>query len=102
MSPHDAVAHAHTSTTTSPVAVSHPLDALTAAEITAGRAILEAAELVTETTRFPNVLPIEPEREAVAGFREGDPIDRGALLVFLRRLIADNRAGGWRKLTGRR
>ena len=36
------------------------------------------------------------------GFREGDPIDREALLVFLRRLIADNRAGGWRKLTGRR
>jgi hypothetical protein len=34
-------------------------------------------------------------------FREGDPIDREALLVFLRRLIADNRAGGWRKLTGR-
>ena len=36
------------------------------------------------------------------GFREGDPIDREALLTFLRRLIADNRAGGWRKLTGRR
>lgn len=36
------------------------------------------------------------------GFREGDPIDREALLVFLRRLIADNRAGGWRALTGRR
>jgi hypothetical protein len=36
------------------------------------------------------------------GFREGDPIDREALLAFLRRLIADNRAGGWRKLTDRR
>lgn len=36
------------------------------------------------------------------GFREGDPIDREALLAFLRRLIADNRAGGWRTLTGRR
>lgn len=36
------------------------------------------------------------------GFREGDPIDREALPAFLRRLIADNRAGGWRKLTGRR
>jgi hypothetical protein len=35
-------------------------------------------------------------------FREGDPIDREALLIFLRRLIADNRAGGWRTLTGRR
>lgn len=83
MSPHDAVAHAHTSTTTSPVAVSHPLDALTADELTAGRAILEAAGLVTETTRFPNVLPVEPEREAVAGFREGDPIERRLLFVLL-------------------
>ena len=36
------------------------------------------------------------------GFREGDPIDREALLAFLRRLIADNRTGGWRTLTGRR
>lgn len=36
------------------------------------------------------------------GFREGDPIDREALLTFLRRLIADNRAGGWRTLTGGR
>lgn len=36
------------------------------------------------------------------GFREGDPIPRTALLAFLRRLIADNRAGGWRRLSGPR
>ncbi len=32
------------------------------------------------------------------GFREDDPVDEVALTAFLRRLIADNRAGGWRKL----
>ena len=31
-------------------------------------------------------------------FYEGDPIDEPALLEFFRALIADNRAGGWRKL----
>jgi hypothetical protein len=32
------------------------------------------------------------------GFEEGDPIDRPALLTFLRQIVANNRAGGWRKL----
>jgi hypothetical protein len=31
-------------------------------------------------------------------FWEGDPIDEPALLEFLRAIIANNRAGGWRKL----
>jgi hypothetical protein len=35
------------------------------------------------------------------GFREGDEIRREPLLAFFRRLIADNRAGGWRKLKPR-
>ena len=33
------------------------------------------------------------------GFREGDPARREPLLAFLRQLVADNRAGGWRRLT---
>ena len=32
------------------------------------------------------------------GFREGDPVDAEALTTFLRRLVADNRAGGWRRI----
>jgi hypothetical protein len=36
------------------------------------------------------------------GFREGDPIRREPLLTFLRQLVADNRAGGWRKLKAAR
>ena len=35
------------------------------------------------------------------GFREGDDVPEGALLEFFRRLVADNRAGGWRKVKDR-
>ena len=35
------------------------------------------------------------------GFREGDDVPEEALLGFFRRLVADNRAGGWRALTDR-
>ena len=31
-------------------------------------------------------------------FREGDVINREALVVMLRQIIANNRAGGWRKV----
>ena len=34
------------------------------------------------------------------GFRRGDEINAPALLVFFRQIIANNRAGGWRKLKG--
>ena len=32
------------------------------------------------------------------GFREGQAMDERALLEFFRQIIANNRAGGWRKL----
>ena len=32
------------------------------------------------------------------GFREGDDVPEDALLEFFGRLVADNRAGGWRRL----
>ena len=35
-------------------------------------------------------------------FWEGDPVDEPALLEFLRQIIANNRAGGWRTLKGQR
>jgi hypothetical protein len=34
-------------------------------------------------------------------FREGDPIRRDALTAMLRQIVANNRAGGWRRLDGR-
>ena len=33
------------------------------------------------------------------GFREGDPINEAALLAMFRAIIANNRAGGWRRIT---
>ena len=35
------------------------------------------------------------------GFVEGQEVPREPLLEFLRRLVADNRAGGWRRLKDR-
>ena len=35
------------------------------------------------------------------GFRRGDPINEPAMIAFFRQIIANNRAGGWRKLKGR-
>ncbi len=43
----------------------HPLDPLTAAELSAGRAILAGAGLTGETIRFPQVLPVEPAKADV-------------------------------------
>jgi hypothetical protein len=36
-----------------------------------------------------------------AAFYEGDPIDEAALIAFVRQIVANNRAGGWRALKGR-
>ncbi|MFI9552139.1 DUF1801 domain-containing protein [Nonomuraea endophytica] len=33
--------------------------------------------------------------------RQGEPINRSALLTMLRQIIANNRAGGWRKIKAR-
>ncbi len=41
------------------------------------------------------------ETARTIGFRKGDPIRREALVAFFRRMIANNRAGGWRKLKAR-
>ena len=35
-------------------------------------------------------------------YREGEPINEGALAAILRRIAADNRAGGWRKIKAAR
>ena len=35
------------------------------------------------------------------GVREGEAINRAALLAMFRQIVADNRAGGWRKLKAR-
>jgi hypothetical protein len=38
------------------------------------------------------------ETARTAGFRDGQPVQRDALREIFRQIIANNRAGGWRKL----
>jgi primary-amine oxidase len=54
-----------TSTATSTATTASPLSSLTAAEITATAAILGAAGLVTESTRFAYVGLLEPHKSEV-------------------------------------
>lgn len=61
----------------------HPLDPLTADEIRRARAVLAAAGLLAETTRFPLMALDEPAKEAVLTFRPGDPLDRRVFAVLL-------------------
>ena len=42
------------------------------------------------------------ETARTVGFKRGDRINRPALLVMFRQIIANNRAGGWRKLKAAR
>ena len=42
------------------------------------------------------------ETARTIGFRQGDRINRPALLAFFRQIIANNRAGGWRRLKAAR
>jgi len=58
----------------------HPLDPLTADELTAGRAVLESHGLITGTTRFPQVIPAEPDKRAVLA---GEPADRRIQFTLL-------------------
>nr|WP_246222412.1 primary-amine oxidase [Phytoactinopolyspora limicola] len=66
-----------------PREVRHPLDPLTAEEIRVGYAVLAAAGKLTESVRFPQVLPVEPDKATVAAFGDGDPIERRIMFTLL-------------------
>ncbi|TAM71834.1 MAG: primary-amine oxidase [Microbacteriaceae bacterium] len=80
---HEHEGHEHSTLLATPTAVTHPLDPVTAEELAAGRRILVDAGKVGETTRFPNVLPVEPSKAVVTAFRPGDAIERRLLFVLL-------------------
>lgn len=50
--------------------VKHPLDLLTADEIAAAKQILIEAGHITESTRVPRLVPIEPAKDIVAAHVE--------------------------------
>nr|WP_097321653.1 primary-amine oxidase [Actinoplanes atraurantiacus] len=68
--------------TAAPVASSHPLDRLTAEEISLNRAILDKSGFITATTRFPLVMLAEPGKSAVLA---GSVDDRRVSTVLLDR-----------------
>jgi primary-amine oxidase len=64
--------------------VTHPLDMLTPHEISAARQILVEAGKVTENTRFPRVLPVEPDKQLLATYADGDDdFDRSVLVTLM-------------------
>jgi primary-amine oxidase len=69
-------------TTTLPQ-VLHPLDPLSAQEITAAVAILRTSGKLGSNVRFAAVVLQEPSKEVVLNFKDGDPIEREAFAVIL-------------------
>ncbi|MFD1718382.1 primary-amine oxidase [Georgenia deserti] len=64
--------------------VTHPLDMVTAQEITAARRILVESGDLTETTRVPRILPVEPAKDLVLGHVDGaDDFDRSLRVTLL-------------------
>lgn len=58
---------------------SHPLDSITADEITAVVDILREDNRLTNTTRFGYISLQEPDKDMVKSFTVGDPVVRRAL-----------------------
>jgi primary-amine oxidase len=65
--------------------VKHPLDPLAAEEITEAVAILRAGRPLGNRVLFETVVLNEPTKDAVLGFRDGDPMSREAFIVLLDR-----------------
>ena len=63
-------------------APSHPLDALTAAEVAAAVALVRGDGRFDEQARFAYVGLVEPAKETVAAFTPGDRVDRAVRLVM--------------------
>ncbi len=64
-------------------AVGHPLDPLGPQEISAARQILADAGKLLETSRFPQVLPVEPDKAAMLAYQPGDAFERRVILTVL-------------------
>lgn len=77
--------HTHGQRVTTPLEVAHPLDPLTSDEIAEARRILVEAGRFTEHTRVPRMLPIDPDKAALAAWRPGDAMDRRIRVTLLDR-----------------
>ena len=59
-----------------PTTTAHPLDMVTGEEITRAVEIMRATGKLTDVARFAHVVLHEPEKEALAQWKPGDPVDR--------------------------
>src|SRR5262249_46169592 len=66
-----------------PTRVAHPLEPLTADEVTAAVAILRRERRLGERVRFMTVTLQEPPKQAVLDLRPGDALERAAFAVLL-------------------
>src|SRR2546425_230773 len=67
----------------SPSLVHHPLEPLTAEEITAAVHIVRTEHNLHERVRFASVALHEPPKEVVLNFKQNDPITREAFIILL-------------------
>ena len=65
------------------VAISHPLDGLTGAEMLRVTEILRAAGEANDQTRYPLIELLEPPKAEVLAWSDGDPEPRRALVHLL-------------------
>ena len=70
-------------TTAADLAVAHPLDPLTSAEIIEAASILRSQRQLGPRVRFETIVLGEPDKDLVRKFAPGDPIPREAFLVIL-------------------
>ena len=66
-------------------AVTHPLDPLTADEITTTVGILRNARGLGDETRFVEIVLREPEKDELARYERGEAVPREASVILLNR-----------------
>jgi len=96
--------------TTDRTALRHPLEPLSREELETAIGLVKAEGRLSERARFPTVALHEPPKQAVLGFRVGDPVPRGADVVVLDKgtgqtfeIIVDLAAGrvaSWEEIAG--
>lgn len=62
--------------------IQHPLDALNREEINLVKEVLLVSKKTSEATRFPEITLLEPSKETVYSWKQGDAINRKAALVI--------------------
>jgi primary-amine oxidase len=66
-----------------PLPITHPLEPLTAAEITTAVTVLKKEKALSDRVVFPNLSLRDPDKAKVLAFKIGNPIQREAFVVVL-------------------